>query len=164
VGLVGDEERDGRDAAFEPHRPEGVVRGDRDTPFAKPEVERGFALESVEDARGERRELPDLDRPVADDARRADDEEVGGPLGETEVAHRRERLDRLAEPHLVAEDRLLHGEDVPGAEHLVLPQVPVGPEAVESDRVGLHLPGDLVGKAAGRGGGAPERDEREKRL
>jgi len=44
-------------AAFEPHRPEGVVRGDRDSPFEKPEVERGLALESVEDARGERREL-----------------------------------------------------------------------------------------------------------
>ena len=107
----------------------------------------------------QRRVLGDLAGPVDEHAGRADHEEVGG-AARGEMGHRRDGLDRLAQPHLVAEDDPPLHQREPGAEGLVAaqPQVLVEPGGVQPLRVD---PLDDVGGqvALGRGDVAAEGDD-----
>ena len=111
---------------------EGREGGDRDAAFALPLAERLGAVRAVQSVRGEVALAPDLAQPVRDHRCRADHQGVRGAVA-GEVGDRGERLDGLAQPHLVADDHL----PLPHRESR--PEVLVGPERGDVQQRGVQL-------------------------
>jgi len=144
VGLVHHHHRDSRvgDAV---EATEGVERGDRDTAGPQPAPGGRVPAVAVQAVAVEGGVLADLVDPVDLHTGRADHEETGLPV-RRQVGHRGEGLDGLAEPHLVAEDRVPLVDRVLGAEHLVSPQG--GLEQPGVQRNGGDLLAEFVGEEA----------------
>ncbi len=145
VGLVDDEERGPRHRPAE--RAERTEGDHRDAAFVAPPRRGPGPTIAVQRDHRQRRMLVDLAGPVDEHAGRAHDEEVGGAAG-GEMGHRRDRLDRLAQPHLVAQHHAPLDEREPSAERLVTaqPQALLEPGGVQPlgadplDDVGRQVP------------------------
>ena len=124
----------------------GFVIGHGGAAFVEPRREGIFQPCAVQEMHRNRAEFPYFTAPVDEHRRRADDEETAGGIIFMQMNHRRDCLNRLAKPHLVAEKNPPLVQNILRPELLVRAQIPQ--KAAKVQRLARNFRGHRLRNAA----------------
>ena len=138
VRLIDDEHREGHLSVYTvDDLCKALVIGHRGSALPDPAAEGILQQRAVDQMRFDIAEFLDLPAPVDKDRGRAHDKEPALGVLRIEMCHRRDRLDRLSQSHLIAQQYTSKGQNIARPERLIRAQVSLESAGIERESVDL---------------------------